>query len=131
MSRFPFRSRPRAVWAAFITALVLVLVSALGVLPGVLGVIATADAGTAGILRVPVLQIVAALLIGYVLAALLLLLCFRRRNGAVAWVLGVAAVVSALLVSLWPLVVVAIAGSGQVQELAPVIGDLFDRVTGG
>jgi ABC-type transport system involved in multi-copper enzyme maturation permease subunit len=123
--------RPRAVWAAFITALAVCLLIAFGVLLPILGLIAAADGGTAGALNVPVGQIVLALVIGYGLSLVLLALCVRVRRGAPAWVLGVAAVVSALLVSVWPLVVTALAGAGQVQGVLPAIQQLLEQVTGG
>ncbi|RUR03071.1 hypothetical protein [Labedella endophytica] len=125
------RPRPRAVWAAAVTGLVVVVLIALGVLLPVLGLIGAADGATVGALDVPVGSIVVALLIGYVLALLFLLLAARSRNGALAWVLSVAAAISALLVSLWPLLAVALAGVDQAGDVVPFILDLVARVTGG
>ncbi len=121
------RPRPRAVWAALVTSVVLCLLIVVGVLLPVLTLIGAADGGTAGALDVPVGSIAAAVAIGYVLALLLLLLIVKVRNGALAWVLGVAAVISTLVVSLWPLVAVAIAGVDQVQDVIPFIQDLVAR----
>jgi uncharacterized membrane protein len=121
------RPRPRAVWAALVTSVVLCVLIVLGVLLPVLTLIGAADGGTAGALDVPVGSIAAAIAIGYVLALVLLLLVVRVRNGALAWVLGVAAVISTLVVSPWPLVAVAIAGVDQVQDLIPFIQDLIAR----
>ena len=121
------RPRPRAVWAALVTSVVLCLLIVVGVLLPVLTLIGAADGGTAGALDVPVGSIAAAIAIGYVLALLLLLLIVKVRNGALAWVLGVAAVISTLVVSLWPLVAVAIAGVDQVQDVIPFIQDLVAR----
>ncbi|WP_082460475.1 hypothetical protein [Frigoribacterium sp. Leaf8] len=121
------RPRPRAVWAALVTSAVLCVLIVVGVLLPVLTLIGAADGGTAGALDVPVGSIVAAIAIGYVLALVVLLLIVKVRNGALAWVLGVAAVISTLVVSLWPLVAVAIAGVDQVQDLIPFIQDLFTR----
>jgi hypothetical protein len=121
------RPRPRAVWAALVTSAVLCVLIVVGVLLPVLTLIGAADGGTAGALDVPVGSIVAAIAIGYVLALVLLLLIVKVRNGALAWVLGVAAVISTLVVSLWPLVAVAIAGVDQVQDLIPFIQDLITR----
>ncbi|GAA0965969.1 hypothetical protein [Frigoribacterium faeni] len=125
------RPRPRAVWAALITSVVLCLLIVLGVLVPVLTLIGAAEGGTAGALDVPVGQIAIALLIGYVLALVLLAIIVTVRNGAFAWVLGVAAVISTLLVSLWPLVAVAIAGVDQVQDVIPFIQDLVQRYVPG
>jgi len=121
------RPRPRAVWAALVTSAVLCVLIVVGVLLPVLTLIGAADGGTAGALDVPVGSIVAAIAIGYVLALVVLLLIVKVRNGALAWVLGVAAVISTLVVSLWPLVAVAIAGVDQVQDLIPFIQDLITR----
>ena len=119
------RPRPRAVWAALVTSVVLCVLIVVGVLLPVLTLIGAADGGTAGALDVPVGSMVAAIAIGYVLALVLLLLIVKVRNGALAWVLGVAAVISTLVVSLWPLVAVAIAGVDQVQDVVPFIQDLI------
>jgi len=121
------RPRPRAVWAALVTSVVICLLIVVGVLLPVLTLIGAADGGTAGALDVPVGSIAAAIAIGYVLALLLLLLIVKVRNGALAWVLGVAAVISTLVVSLGPLVAVAIAGVDQVQDVIPFIQDLVAR----
>ncbi|GAA2754447.1 hypothetical protein [Amnibacterium kyonggiense] len=120
--------RPRAVWAAFITSTVLVVIAVVGVLLPILGFIGAAVAATAGVLRVPVGGIVGAIAIGYVLALVLLVFCVRRTNGAAAWVLGVAAVISALAVSVWPIVAVALSGVAQVQDVEPFIQELIARV---
>jgi hypothetical protein len=125
------RPRPRAVWAALITSAILCLVIVVGVLIPVLTLIGAADGGTAGVLDVPVGGIVAAIAIGYVLALVLLALIVAVRNGPLAWILGVAAVVTTLLVSLWPLVAVAIAGVDQVQDVVPFIQDLVRQYVPG
>ncbi|MFB2582797.1 hypothetical protein ACEXQD_16240 [Herbiconiux sp. P15] len=136
MTRAPSRpqwlrsTRPRTVWAAFLTSLVVCLLVVVGVLLPVLGLIAAADGSTAGALDVPVGQIVLAILIGYVLALVLLVLAVRVRRGAVAWVLGVAAVISTLLVSIWPIVVTAIAGADQARDVIPIIQQIIGQVTG-
>lgn len=124
------RPRPRAVWAAAITGVVLVFLVVVAVLVPILGLIGAADGATAGALDVPVGGIVGALVMGYVLALVLLLGCVRSRNGALSWVLSVAAVISALLVSLWPLLAVAIAGVDQASDIVPFIQGLIAKVAG-
>jgi succinate dehydrogenase hydrophobic anchor subunit len=124
------RPRPRAVWAATITGLVLVVLVVAGVLLPVLGLIGAADGATAGALDVPVGPIGLALLVGYALALLFLLGSARSRNGALAWVLSVSAVIAATLVSVWPLLAVALAGVDQAGDVVPFIQDLIARVTG-
>ncbi|KPG88933.1 hypothetical protein [Frigoribacterium sp. RIT-PI-h] len=121
------RPRPRAVWAALVTSVVICVLIVVGVLLPVLTLIGAADGGTAGALDVPVGSIAAAIAIGCVPALVLLLLVVKVRNGALAWVLGGAAVISTLVVSLWPLVAVALAGVDQVQDLIPFIQDLIAR----
>jgi hypothetical protein len=125
------RHRPRAVWAALITSTIVCLLIVVGVLIPVLTLIGAADGGTAGALDVPVGGIVAAIAIGYILALVLLALIVAVRNGPLAWILGVGAVVSTLLVSLWPLVAVAIAGVDQVQDVVPFIQDLVRQYVPG
>jgi hypothetical protein len=125
------RPRPRAVWAALITSTIVCLLIVVGVLIPVLTLIGAADGGTAGALDVPVGGIVAAIAIGYILALVLLALIVAVRNGPLAWILGVGAVVSTLLVSLWPLVAVAIAGVDQVQDVVPFIQDLVRQYVPG
>ncbi|MFB2557431.1 hypothetical protein [Herbiconiux liangxiaofengii] len=122
--------RPRAVWAAFVTAAVLVALVVAGVLLPVLGLIGAAAGGTGGTLRIPVGQIAVALAIGYGLALLLLVLCIRRRNGVLAWILGVAAIVAVLVVSVWPLVAVAISGASQAQDVIPQIQQIITQFSG-
>ncbi|NIJ05012.1 hypothetical protein [Frigoribacterium faeni] len=120
-------ARPRAVWAALVTSVVLCLLIVGGVFLPVLGLIGAADGGTAGALDVPVGSIAAAAAIGYLLALVLLALILVVRNGPLAWVLGVAAVVSTLLVSLWPLVATALAGVDQARDVWPFIQELLQR----
>ena len=73
------RPRPRAVWAALVTSVVVCLLIVVGVLLPVLTLIGAADGGTAGALDVPVGSIAAAIAIGYVLALVLLLLVVAPR----------------------------------------------------
>lgn len=125
------RHRPRAAWAAFITAAVMSALVVVGVLVPILTLIGAAAGLTAGTLRVPVGPIALAIALGYVLAILLLVMCLRSRVGALSWVLGVAAVISTLSVSVWPIVVVALAGVQQVQDVVPFIRQLVARVLAG
>ncbi|MFP7832884.1 hypothetical protein [Marisediminicola sp. LYQ134] len=124
------RPRPRAVWAAIVTSTIVCGLIVLGVLLPILGLIGAADAGTAGAFDVPVGQIAGAIAIGYLLALVLLLLTLRTRNGAIAWVLGVAAVISTLVVSLWPLAAAAMSGTEQVSGLIPSIQNLLEQIPG-
>lgn len=123
------RRRPRAVWVAVATGSALVVVTVAAVLIPILTLIGTADGATVGALDVPVGAIVIALLIGYGLALVLLLIAARVRNGPLAWILAVSAVVSTLAVSVWPLFAVAAAGVDQASDIIPFIQDLIHRVT--
>ncbi|GLK16703.1 hypothetical protein [Herbiconiux flava] len=122
------RSRPRAVWAAVITGIVVSLLIVGGVMLPVLGLIAGADATTVGVLDVPVGAIAVSILICSVVALGCLGLTFVSRNGALSWVAAVAAVVATLIGSVWPLVATGMSSVGQVQDLVPFIQELIGRV---
>ena len=122
------RPRPAAVWAALVTGAVLCVSSVVFVLLPVLGLIGAADGSTVGALDVPVGSIAVALVIGLGLALVLLALIVATRNGAVAWVLAVGAVISTLVVSLWPLVATAFAAVGQAGDVIPFIQGLIEQV---
>ena len=98
----------------------------------VLGLVGTADGSTLGALDVPVGSISVALVIGLGLALVLLALNVATRNGAVAWILAMSAVMSAvfsaLVGSLWPMVATAFAGPGQAEDVIPSIRGLIEQV---
>jgi len=119
--------RPRAVWWALATGVVVSVLVVGGVFLPVLALIGAADGGTAGALDVPVGSIAGAAAVGFLLALALLGLVVLTRRGALAWVLAVAAVVSTLLVSIWPLFATALAGVDQVRDVWPFIQDLVAR----
>ena len=122
--------RPTAVWAALATGLVVSFVVVLAVFLPVLGLLAAADGGTAGVLDVPVGSIALAAVIGFLFALVLLGLILTTRSGPLAWVLAVAAVVSTLLVSLWPLVTTAFSAVDQASDAWPFITGLVERFWG-
>ena len=122
--------RPAAVWAALATGLGVSFVVVLAVFLPVLGLLAAADGGTAGVLDVPVGSIALAAVIGFLLALVLLGLILTTRSGPLAWVLAVAAVVSTLLVSLWPLVTTAFSAVDQASDVWPFITGLVERFWG-
>lgn len=124
------RRRPRAVWAALITGLVICVVLVLGVLLPVLGLIGAADATTVGVLDVPVGQIVASTAITYLVGVVLLVVAGLTRNGPLAWIAAVGAVISVLLGSLWPLVATTFSSITQVQDAVPFVIGLFHQVFG-
>jgi hypothetical protein len=127
-SRTPTRRRPRAVWAAVVTGVVVCLLMVVGVMLPVLGLIAGADATTVGALDVPVGAIAASIVICSIVALGFLALAFVSRNGALSWVAAVAAVIATLIGSVWPLVATGMSSVGQVQDLIPFIQQLIERV---
>jgi len=122
--------RPRAVWAALITGTVVCTVLVVGLLLPVLGLIGAADATTVGVLDVPVGQIVASIAITYLVAVVLLVVSGLTRNGPLAWIAAVGAVISVLLGSVWPLVATTFSSITQAQDFVPFITGLIDRVLG-
>ncbi|RFA15939.1 hypothetical protein B7R21_03025 [Subtercola boreus] len=122
------RRRPRSVWAALITGLVLCIVIVAGVLLPVLGLIGAADATTIGALNVPVGAITASIVISYLVALGFLALAFISRVGALAWIAATAAVIATLVGSLWPLVATALSSVNQVENVIPFIQNLITQV---
>ncbi len=123
--------RPRSVWAALITAVVVCALLLLGVLLPVLGLIGTADATVAGALDIPVGGIALTIVIGYGLSIVFLALTFLSRRALSAWLFAVLAILANLFGSVWPLVVTAMASVSQAQDVVPFIADLIRRATGG
>lgn len=124
------RRRPRAVWIALATGVVLSGVTVAGILLPVLGLIGAVGATTFGTLHIPVGSITAAIAISYLVALVLLILTFLAKFGPLAWITAVAAVVATLVGSVWPLVATALASVDQVQDVVPFIQELIRRVTG-
>ena len=125
------RRRPRATRAAAVTGLVVGIVVVVVVLLPALGFIGAADAATAGQLDVPVTLIALGVGVSLVVALVMLGIAARTRDGRVAWVAAVSAVVATLVGSAWPLVATVIASVGQVQDAIPFLRDLVGRVLGG
>lgn len=125
------RRRPRAVWAATLTGAIVSAVVVVMVLLPVLGFIGAADAATAGQLDVPVTLIALGVGVSLVVAVVMLVISTRTRDGRVAWIAAVSAVVATLVGSAWPLVATTIASVDQVQDAIPFVQDLVGRVLGG
>ena len=126
-SRFA-RPRPRSVWFALGTGAVAVILVAVTVLLPLLGVIGAAS-GAAWFVRVPFGTITGVVIAGYLLSAGLLVLTAISRRGQIAWILAVAAAVAAFVVSLYPAVAAAIAGTEQAGDVIPFITELFTTGT--
>lgn len=121
------RPRPRGVWVALAVGLVLLLVVVGALTVPVLGLIAAADAGTAGVLDVPVGQVVLALLLGALVTVALLAAVVVTRRTWLAWTLVVLALLVAVVASLLPLLSVAFAGVDQAQDVWPFLQGLVAR----
>lgn len=108
----------------------LIVLIALGLFLPLVGFLAGTTASTAGLVPFPALSVTLVTLIGAVVtAALLLLALTRRRTGtAIVWV--VIAVVVALAVTVFPLGAVASGSAERASDIAPILGDLWSRLTG-
>lgn len=124
------RRRPRAAWAALITAVILCGGIVAGVLLPVLALIGGVGATTFGALHIPVGTITLSIVLSYLVGLGFLVLTFVVRFGALAWITGVAAVIATLVGSLWPLVATAFASVSQIQDVIPFIQELIGRITG-
>lgn len=108
----------------------LIVLIALGLFLPLVGFLAGTTASTAGLVPFPALSVTLVTLIGAVVtAALLLLALTRRRTGtAIVWV--VIAVVVALAVTVFPLGAVASGSAERASDIAPILRDLWSRLTG-
>lgn len=122
--------RPRGVFVATGIGAGLVALIALGLFLPLVGFLAGTTASTAGLIPFPALSVTLVTLIGAALAAGLFLLALtRRRTGfAIVWV--VLAVVVALAVTVFPLAAVASGSAERASDIAPILGDLWSRLTG-
>jgi hypothetical protein len=122
--------RQRGVFVATRIGAGLVVLIALGLFLPLVGFLAGTTASTAGLIPFPALSVTLVTLIGAALAAGLLLLALtRRRTGfAIVWV--VLAVAVALAVTVFPLVAVASGSAERASDVAPILGDLWSRLTG-
>ncbi|RPE77611.1 MULTISPECIES: hypothetical protein [unclassified Frondihabitans] len=106
-STYTDRHRPRSVWFALGTGFVVsVLIVAVVLLP-ILGLIG-ASVGAVWFIHLPIARITVTVIAGYLLALGFLALILRRRNGPLAWILAVAAIISTLIVSIYPAVAVSL-----------------------
>ena len=112
-----YPSRNRAVWAARITGGVACVIVLFGIYLPVLALLGSASAATVGAVRVPVAAIAASTLICFVVVTGFLVLAFRIRRGAIAWIAAIAAIVAALIASLWPLLAAAFASATQTENV--------------
>jgi hypothetical protein len=114
------RHRPRSVWFALGTGVIVTLVVSTVVLVPVIGLV-TSAAAAAPFVHFPVGGMIATVVGGYALAAGFLALILRIRRGALAWICSVAAVIAALIVSIYPLGASAVAAADQADEAIPTV----------
>ncbi len=123
--------RTRGVFIATGVGAGIVVLIALGLFLPLLGFFAGATASTAGLIPFPALSVTLVTLVGVVIVAGLLLLALTRRRTGVAIVWVVLAVLVALAVTVFPLVAVASGSAERASDVAPLIGELWGRLTGG
>ncbi|KTS07022.1 hypothetical protein [Microbacterium testaceum] len=123
--------RTRGVFIATGVGAGIVVLIALGLFLPLLGFLAGATASTAGLIPFPTLSVTLVTLVGVVIVAGLLLLALTRRRTGVAIVWVVLAVLVALAVTVFPLVAMASGSAERASDIAPLIGELWGRLTGG
>lgn len=123
--------RTRGVFIATGVGAGIVVLIALGLFLPLVGFLAGATASTAGLIPFPALSVTLVTLVGVVIVAGLLLLALTRRRTGVAIVWVVLAVLVALAVTVFPLVAVASGSAERASDVAPLIGELWGRLTGG
>lgn len=119
-TRFGERRRDRSVWFALGGGIGATALVALLVLAPVVSLVA-GSVGAEWFVDVPVGRIGVVVVAGYLLAAGLLALILRTRRGPVGWVLAVAAVIAATVVSLYPMVAVASAVTEGLGDIVPFV----------
>lgn len=121
------RHRPRSVWFALGTGVIVTVIAAAVVLVPVIGLV-TSAAAAAPLVDFPVGGMIATVVGGYALAAGFLALILRIRRGALAWICSVAAVIAAVIVSIYPLAASAIAVANQAGETIPTVVEWVGRL---
>jgi hypothetical protein len=121
------KRRPRSVWFALGTGVIVTVVVATVVLVPVIGLVASA-AAAAPFVDFPFGAMIVAVVGGYALAAGFLALILRVRRGALAWICAVAAVIAASIVSIYPLAASAIAAANQAGETIPTVVEWVGRL---
>ncbi|MFJ4037414.1 MFS transporter permease [Microbacterium sp. NPDC090007] len=127
--RSPVRSRHGATAAA--TGAVVVVLVALGLFLPLVGLLVGVTASTAGLVSFPGLSVTAVTLVGAVVVLALLLVALTRRRAAAAWTAAGCAVLAALGVTVFPVIAVAAGSAERVGDVAPLLIDIWQRITGG
>ena len=106
------------------------VVIAAGLFLPLVGCLAGATASTVGLVPFPAASVTLVALAGVVVCVGLLLAALTRRRTATAIVWTVLAVMVALAVTAFPLVAVVTGSAERASDLAPIVGDLWGRITG-
>ncbi|MBQ9916541.1 MAG: MFS transporter permease [Microbacterium sp.] len=122
--------RPRGVLVTAGIGTVLVVVIAAGLFVPLVGFLAGATASTVGLVPFPAASVTLVALAGVVVCMGLLLAALTRRRTATAIVWAVLAVMVAVAVTAFPLVAVVTGSAERASDLAPIVGDLWGRLTG-
>ncbi|ROP61433.1 MFS transporter permease [Curtobacterium sp. PhB115] len=126
----PRRPRPHGVWIASGIGIVLVAGILLGVFLPLVGFLGGITATTAGLVPFPVVRVSLVALVGAAVVLALLVLALTRRHTATAAVAVVLAVLVALVVTLFPVVLVAVGSADRAGDVWPIVTELWQRFTG-
>ncbi|PVE76990.1 MFS transporter permease [Microbacterium testaceum] len=123
--------RSRQSLIAAVTGTAVVVLVALGLFLPLAGLLIGVTASSAGLVPFPGLSVTAVTLVGIVVVAALLLFAVTRRRPASAWAAAVFAVLVSLAVTAFPVIAVAAGSAERVSDVGPLLGDLWQRFTGG
>jgi hypothetical protein len=124
------RPRPRGVWIAGGVGVVLVLAITVGGFLPLVGFLGGVTATTAGLVPFPFVRVTMLALLGAVVVLALLLLALTRRHTATATTAVVLAVLVSLVVTLAPVILVAIGSADRAGDVWPIVTELWARFTG-
>lgn len=124
------RPRPRGVWIAGGTGVVLVAGAALGAFLPLVGFLGGVTATTAGLVPFPFVRVALITIAGSVVILALLVLAFTRRHTATAVSAVVLAVLVSIAITVVPVVLVAVGSADRAGDVWPIVSELWDRFTG-
>lgn len=122
-----YRQRSRTVWAALGTAIFGVLVIIAVILLPVLALIGS-SASFAPIIAIPFTRITLVIIGGYALTAGLLILTGLSKYGVLSWVSAIAAIITSLITSIYPLFAIAFTAVDRAGDAIPWILDLISHM---
>lgn len=122
------RTRPRRVWFAASTGIILCASAVFFILLPLAGVIG-AGATAAPFVRIPLVQITLVVAVGCLLSLVLLYLAIRTRRGWIAWSCSITAIVLAVAASIYPAVAVALTAGSRAAEIIPWLSGWIGTIT--